>query len=153
MHAFVFLCKKFRGKNQTRPHVQGGESSARTATAGQGREGELDMTNTNLSFRFQRCPVVIIDLTVAAGRHLRRNKWPGPGAQRGREPEPRPALPWVLALDASARLQLCISQLFGSSVSLFDPTRAHRGPSQETGPGVRLHLLEGRSSQQRLLVS
>ena len=90
------------------------------------------------------CPVVIIDLTVAAGRHLRRNKWPGPGAQRGREPEPRAALAWVLALDASARLQLCISQLFGSSVSLFDPTRAHREPSQEPGPGVRLHLLDWR---------
>ena len=41
-------------------HVQGGESSARTATAGQGREGELDMTNTNLSFlRFQRCGAVV----------------------------------------------------------------------------------------------
>ena len=52
--------------------------------------------------------MVIIDLTVAAGRHLRRNKWPGPGAQRGREPEPRAALAWVLALDASATLHQSI---------------------------------------------
>ena len=100
------------------------------------------------------CPVVIIDLTVAAGRHLRRNKWPGPGAQRGREPEPRAALAWVLALDASARLQLCISQLFGSSVSLFDPTRAHSEPVRSLDlEYVSISWTGGRSSLQTTVVT